>query len=106
MSITAIGFDLELLRWLNENGPGASILGQHRQEPVVESANLDDGDVPTFCGSLLVELGEELGATLRLGRDLATKANVPFFIAKRNGELFCVLVNSEVQHGRGSPRGT
>ena len=106
MSISAIGFDFEFLGGLNENGLDASILGQDCQQPIVEAADLDDGDVSTFCGCLLIELGEELGTPFRLGRDLATKADVSGFVAQRDGELFCVLVDSEVQHDCGSPRGT
>ncbi len=54
---------------------------------------------------LVVELCEELSASFGLGGNLATKANGSVFVAEGDGELLCVLIDSEVQHEYGSPRG-
>lgn len=103
---SAIRFAFQLLGGLSENGFGTSNTEQDHQQPSVEPTDLDDGDVPKSFGGLLVVLGEEFSAPFCLSRDLATKAHIAGFIKQRNGELFCVLVDSEVQHDRGSPRGT
>jgi hypothetical protein len=42
---------------------------------------------------------------LRLRRDLPRQQHVAVFGAERDRDLACVLIDSEVQHGCGSPVG-
>jgi hypothetical protein len=105
VGISPIGFDLGSFFWLDQNDVGGSVLGQSFEQPIVKPTDFDDGKETTRI-SLLLEFSEEFIEAFRFGTDLPIEDDVPLGVSQRESELFCVLVDSKVQHGFGSPSGT
>jgi hypothetical protein len=78
----------------------AAVVAQHANEPVGKATDLEHGDerlavVQPLAGELLEE-GVDL---LRLRVDLPGLHDVTARVAERDGDLPCVLIDPEVQHG-------
>jgi len=83
----------------------ATIVSQHANQPIIEATDLQDGhEGPTIAQPLTGELLEKGVDLLRLGRDLAGLQDIAAFIAERDRDLPCVLVDSQVQHDSSSVR--
>src|SRR5262249_43398036 len=78
----------------------AAVILEHADQPIVEAADFEHGHeglavVQALAGELLEE-GVDL---LRLRRDLAGLHDVTAVVAERDGDLPCVLIDAEIQHG-------
>jgi len=105
VGVAAVGLDFRLFLGLDEDDLFDAVVGQRFEQPIVETADFDNGDHAASSG-LLLELGEEVFEAFRLGADLSIEDDLAEVISQRDSELLCVLVDSEVQHGFGSPGGT
>jgi hypothetical protein len=68
------------------------------QQPVIEAADLDDGEVPRRRRGPPVEVVQELPDFVSLRADLSAEDNLPLVVAHMHGQLLAMLVNSHVQH--------
>jgi hypothetical protein len=85
---------------LDQDDLVAAVVAQQADQPVVEAADLEHGHeglpvVRALAGEPLEE-GVDL---FRLGRDLAGLQDVALVVAGRDGDLPCVWIDSQVQHG-------
>src|SRR5262245_31360076 len=91
--------ELPLFR-LDEDHLVAAVVVQHANEPVVKATDLEHGDEGRACGQPLAgELLEEGVDLVGLRRDLPGLHDVPALVAERDGDLPCVLIDAQVQHG-------
>src|SRR5262245_24930959 len=78
----------------------AAIISQHANQPIVEATDLQHGhDRLTVPQPLASESLEKSVDPLRLRRHLPSLEDIAVFVAERNRDLPCVLIDSEVQHG-------
>jgi hypothetical protein len=98
--VPAIRLALLAALGLDQDDLVAAVVLQQADRPVVEAADLEHGHeglaaVQALAGELLEE-GVDL---LRLRRDLAGLQDIAVVIAERDGDLPCVLIDPQVQHG-------
>ena len=102
--VATIGLALLPFFGLDQDHFVAAVVLEHPDQPIVEAADFERGDERfVIAQSLAGESLKELVDLLGLRRNLPRQHNIAVFIAQRNGDLTCMLVNSEVQHNRGSP---
>src|SRR5271165_1835696 len=77
----------------------AAIILEHTNQPVIKAADLQDRHERLTALQALTRQPLEKGVDfLRLRRYLSGLQNIPAFIAERNRDLPCMLIDSEVQH--------
>ena len=74
--------------------PGAEML----QQPVTETADMDDREVARCRRGPPVEVVEERPDLVPLRADLPAEDDLPLVVTHMHGQLLAMLVNSHVQH--------
>ena len=74
--------------------PGAEML----QQPVTETADMDDREVARCRRGPPVEVVQELPDFVPLRADLSAEDNLPLVVAHMHGQLLAMRVNSQGQH--------
>lgn len=96
--VTLIGFVHGKIVRLNDDDLGATGLFKFCKEPVVEPANFDDSHEAAMFSGFFAELVEKIVNIRMNGLDLAFLGHISLFIAKVDGQLVFVLVDTKVQH--------
>jgi len=99
IGIPSISFVYDEVVGLNDDNFGATGLFELFEEPIIEAANLNDGHVASMFSCFFDEFVEKIVNSVMIGTDLSFLDHISVFIAKIDGELGLVLVDSEVQHG-------
>jgi hypothetical protein len=94
--IAAIGLLLGPLRRLREHGFATTVLLEHRQQPIVHAADLQDRQKAALRPGLLGKIGKEGTNLLPLCTHLPLENHGPVFAAQIHRQLPLVLVDTEV----------
>jgi len=83
---------------LDDNDFGASGFLEFSKEPIVESANFDDSHVAAMFSRLLGEGNEKVVNISMIGTDLTLLNHISLFVSDIDGQMFLVLVDSQIKH--------
>jgi len=82
------------------------VILEHADQPIVKATDLKHGHERVAVAQTLVgEFVEESIDLVRLCGHLAGQQDIPVFIAERDGDLPCMLVDAQIEHHGGSPVG-
>ena len=99
IGIAFVGLVQGVFFGLKDDDLGALVLLEFFEQPIVEAADLDDSHVASVFASFFDEGCEEVGDGCVLGADLAFLDDISLFVSDADGQLFFVLVDSEIEHG-------
>src|SRR6516162_4959915 len=104
--VSSIGFAFLAFLGLDQNHLVAMVIMEHADQPIVKATDLEHGHERVAVAQTLA--GEFLKESLDLVRmcgHLAGQQDIPVFIAERDGDLPCMLVDSQIENHGGSPVG-
>ena len=84
---------------MDDDDLGTAGLLELFEQPVVESADFDDGHISTMFSCFFGKDDEKFVNIGMIGTDLSFLDDVSLFISNIDGQLALVLVDSKVQHG-------
>jgi arylsulfatase len=104
--VSSIGLAFLAFLGLDQNHLLAVVITEHADQPIVKATDLEHGHESVAVAQTLAgEFLEEGVDLVRLCGHLPSQQDITVIIAERDGDLPCMLVDSQIEHHGGSPVG-